>query len=66
MAGATISVLKAKDSSLVKYSSTNGKGEFLIQGIPAGQYLVSVTAVGFKSYFSSVHSFEAPVKLAGK
>lgn len=50
---ATVTVLKAKDSSLVKAALSNKSGEFVIEKIPPGKYLVSVTSVGYHTFFSS-------------
>ena len=50
--GATISLLKAKDSSLAKAALTNKGGEFEIEKIADGKYLIKVSAVGFANHFS--------------
>lgn len=49
---ATISLLKAKDSSAIKFSTAGKTGHFEFEGIPNGRYLVSVTAVGHSKGFS--------------
>lgn len=49
---ATISLLKAKDSSLVKGALTDDKGHYQISGISAGNYLVSVSVISYKKAFS--------------
>ncbi len=49
---ATVSLLKAKDSSLVKGALTDDKGHYQISGVPAGNYLVSVSVVSYKKAFS--------------
>ncbi len=49
---ATVSLLKAKDSSLVKGALTDDKGHYQISGISAGNYLVSVSVVSYKKAFS--------------
>lgn len=51
--GATISLLKATDSSLVKLAVAGASGLFEIDQISSGEYLVQVTAVGFKPFYSS-------------
>ena len=48
---ATVSVLKAKDSSLVKMGVANKSGVFEIDQLPMGKYLVAVSAVGFAKTF---------------
>jgi len=49
---ATISLLKTKDSSVVKFSTANKTGRFEFDGITEGRYMVSVTAVGHSKGFS--------------
>jgi hypothetical protein len=49
---ATISVLKAKDSSLAKMALTTKTGQFEVERIAEGRYLIMVSAVGYKKYYS--------------
>jgi iron complex outermembrane recepter protein len=49
---ATVSLLKAKDSSVVKFAVTAKSGKFEIEKIKEGNYLISIQAVGYKKYFS--------------
>ena len=49
---ATVTLLKAKDSSLVKGTLTDSKGHYQISGISAGNYLVSVSVISYKKAFS--------------
>src|SRR5437868_644519 len=53
---ATISLLRAKDSSSIKFSVTNKDGVFEFTDLQEGKYLVSVTLVGYEKAFSN--SFE--------
>ena len=53
---ATISLLTAKDSSVVKFSVAGKDGKFAFENIPNGKYLIAVTAVGHQKGFSE--SFE--------
>ncbi len=48
----TVSLLKAKDSALVKGALTDGKGQYKITGVLTGQYLVSVSMIGYQKSFS--------------
>ncbi|HVG16737.1 MAG TPA: carboxypeptidase regulatory-like domain-containing protein, partial [Chitinophagaceae bacterium] len=50
--GATVGVLKLKDSSIVKMGVGDNKGMFEIERLPQGNYFLQVTAVGYASYFS--------------
>jgi hypothetical protein len=51
---ATISLLKAADSSVVKFSVADKSGRYEFDNISAGKYLVSVSAVGHNKGFSEV------------
>jgi outer membrane receptor protein involved in Fe transport len=63
---ATISLLKANDSSEVKISVSDQTGKFQFEDIPLGKYLVMVTAIGHqRSYLAAeVSSNRSPVHLA--
>ncbi len=45
---ATISLLSAKDSSIVKGAVTDDKGFFLLENISGGEYLLNIQYVGFQ------------------
>jgi hypothetical protein len=49
---ATVSLLKAKDSSVVKFAVTGKTGAFEIEKIKEGSYLVAVQAIGYVKYYS--------------
>ena len=49
---ATISVLKAKDSSLVKIFTADRSGNFELERLSEGKYLLAVSAVGHSKVFS--------------
>lgn len=50
--GATVSLLRAKDSATVTFSVVNKEGVFAFENIADGKYLVSVTAVGYRKTYS--------------
>ena len=50
---ASVSLLRAKDSSLVKIAVTNKEGKYEFENIGEGKYLLSVTSVGFQKRFGS-------------
>jgi hypothetical protein len=52
MPSATVSLLKGKDSSVVKFTVTDKAGIYQFENISSGQYLVSITAVGHAKSFS--------------
>jgi hypothetical protein len=51
---ASISVLRAKDSILVKFTRTNAEGNFNIKNLPADKYLMLIT---FPDYADYVENF---------
>ena len=56
---ATVTLLKAKDSAVVKFTVAAKDGAFAIDGIAFGRYLVSVTAVGHQKGFSPAFEISA-------
>lgn len=51
---ASIRVLAARDSSLVKGAVTNSNGRFRIEGIRAGKYIVEASYVGFATQMRNI------------
>jgi hypothetical protein len=56
MTGAVVTLLKTKDSSIVKTTLCNADGRFEFELVKDNSYLVSVSYTGYAKYFSS--SFE--------
>lgn len=56
---ATVTLLNAADSSLVKGAITDEKGDYHFQQIPFGHYLLAVSAVGMAKGFSHPFSLDA-------
>jgi iron complex outermembrane recepter protein len=57
---ATIALLRAKDSSTIKFSVANKTGNFEFENVPEGQYLVSISAVGHgKAYSEKIEISES-------
>lgn len=54
MEKSTVSLLKAKDSSLVKLVVTDDNGRFSVIVTQTGNYLVSVSHVGYAPFYSKV------------
>jgi iron complex outermembrane recepter protein len=50
--GATITLLKAKDSSVAKIAVADKNGNYQFEGLHEGKYLVAVTGVGYKKEFT--------------
>ncbi|RFM30164.1 TonB-dependent receptor domain-containing protein [Deminuibacter soli] len=62
--GATVTLLKLADSSLVKMTVTAKDGLFVFEQVAAGHYLVAVSAIGHAAYYSAPVTIEAkPVVL---
>jgi hypothetical protein len=53
LASATLSLLRAKDSVLVKLAVSNKEGHYEFISIKEGKYLLSITSVGYGKKFSS-------------
>ncbi len=45
---ATISLVRAKDSSLVSFARSSDEGSFVLKNIAAGKYLLSISYVGYQ------------------
>ena len=56
---ATITLLKAKDSSVAKVAAADKTGKFEFENITEGKYLVSITAVGHQKGYSPVFELNA-------
>jgi hypothetical protein len=55
--GATVSLLKANDSSVVKFTATNKAGNYEFAINKPGKYLISVTSIGFNKGYSNLFEF---------
>jgi hypothetical protein len=53
----TATLLKAKDSTLVKGALGDANGHFEFESVNAGEYLVSVTQMGYKVFYAKNHYF---------
>jgi hypothetical protein len=63
LAYATISLVKAKDSTLVSFSKADSSGNFTLKGISHGEYLVSTSYVGFVPVWKPVSANKELVEL---
>lgn len=54
MSFATVVLLKAQDSTMVKADYTQEDGSFQLPGLEAGEYLLQVTNIGFEPAYQSV------------
>lgn len=46
-----VSVLERADSTFVKGASSDYNGNFEVTGVPAGDYLLRVSAIGYRNYY---------------
>jgi outer membrane receptor protein involved in Fe transport len=60
---ATVLLLSATDSTLVKGTMATESGQFLIENISAGKYRVAVSTVGYETYFSAPIDLSASSQL---
>jgi len=57
LAGSTVSLLKARDSSVTKYAVTDNAGYYQFSSVQQGKYLVNVTHIGYASTYTPVFDF---------
>src|ERR1017187_9731390 len=50
---ATITLLRASDSSAISGGITDGKGQFKIEDVPFGQYKLNVSFIGYRSFMTA-------------
>ncbi len=50
---ATISLLRSKDSSLLKIALTDKDGKFVFEQVANGSFIISIEAIGFHKYYSN-------------
>ncbi len=51
---ATVSIRKSSDSTLAKVTLTDVEGKYILEGIKAGNYRISVTMIGYKAASSGI------------
>lgn len=61
LGGATVVLLGAADSTLVSFTTTAGDGAFRLRRVPAGDYVLQVTFVGFAAHMQPVAVAGDPV-----
>ncbi|OQP41022.1 hypothetical protein A4H97_15595 [Niastella yeongjuensis] len=59
LSAATITLLKAKDSTVVKMSVTDQQGQYSFDNPPKGNYLVAASAVGYEKQYSAPFTISA-------
>lgn len=59
LSAATITLLKAKDSSTVKVAVTDQDGRYAFDNPPQGKFLIAVSAIGYEKQYSAPFSISA-------
>ncbi len=57
VSGSTVSLLKSKDSSVVKLAASDNNGHYSFNSIKYGKYVVSITHVGYAPFYSPTFEF---------
>lgn len=52
--GGTVVAMAASDSTLISFGTTRKDGEFQLRRVPAGDYIVKITFVGFRVHVQNV------------
>lgn len=60
---ATVRLLTAKDSTFVKGVTTNLDGKFTLSGVQKGNYILSVTYIGYSDHYQNVNVASSNVRL---
>lgn len=60
--GATVRLLSAADSTLVKGEITNGNGKFLFNNIAENNYVIAISSMGYKLYKSVILKIDGSQK----
>jgi hypothetical protein len=58
LAYATVSIVNAKDSTLVSFARADSSGKFKLNGLDKGQYLLSASYVGYVPVWRSIEIIE--------
>ncbi|MBT9484930.1 TonB-dependent receptor [Sediminibacterium sp.] len=66
LTNAVVSVLRAKDSVLVKFTRTNTEGNFNLPNLSAGKYIVMVTYPSYADYIDIISVTEGSITDLGK
>ena len=56
---ASITLLKAKDSTLVKGALSDQNGSFEFEKIASGEYLVNISQMGYKKFYTPKFSLDS-------
>ena len=56
---ASVTLLKSKDSTLVKGALSDQNGSFEFEKIPSGEYLVNISQMGYKKFYTPKFSLDS-------
>lgn len=59
MIGANVALIKASDSSLLKYGYTEEDGSYVFESIDAGRYMIRIDDGGFATHYSAAFDYVA-------
>ncbi|MDR1865837.1 MAG: TonB-dependent receptor [Bacteroidales bacterium] len=64
----TVCLLQPGDSSIVKFTTSDAKGNFLLKGVAPGNYVVSISGLGYTTFYRNVtrNDFRRPAILLGR
>ena len=54
LAGATVAIVKVKDSSVIEATSTDKEGNFSFENVHVGTYRILSTSLGYKKVYSAI------------
>ena len=63
LTNSSVALLNAKDTTLVKFTRSKSNGEFELNGIDSGKYLIMITFPKFADYVEKVEVLSLPVDL---
>ncbi len=61
--GATVTIQKSTEKNIVNGATTDGNGEFVIENIAPGNYLIKISYLGFKAFVKSVDVEQETIKI---
>jgi len=61
--GTNVLLLKLSDSTLIKGTTADLQGKFLLNYVSTGKYILKIKFIGYKDYFTNVEIADKPVDL---
>lgn len=63
LVSASVVLLSEKDSTLLSFGLTNNEGEFLIERVKTGKFLLQITYLGFEQYSETVEVVDSDIDM---